>query len=179
MVGNQGKQLRYTTLAVPVHADPCSCWVIPANEGKGERMTRIVYLSDNAFRLTRSLEDRYPEGNLFRNCRGVPWTAESVNCAVDRLRLRIGKTRMEKRGLDLWLTSIHRSVLRARLNSCGSEAVVEPPISIICAAFIKRVVCPGLAELRQRSQQGIAFTLRPNGPKILLGLQRCGELDLK
>ncbi len=74
-------------------------WVIPPSEAKGEKMTRIVYLSDKAFQITKTLMGKYPTGNLFRNGDGKPWTADSVNSAVDRIRLRMGKEQMRLHGL--------------------------------------------------------------------------------
>ena len=81
------------------HVDvPNQRWVIPPSEAKGEKMTRIVYLTDNAFEITRRLMRRYPEGTLFRNARGDAWTSDSVNCAIDRIRIRMGKKTLNRNG---------------------------------------------------------------------------------
>lgn len=76
-------------------------WVIPASEAKGERMTRIVYLTDTAFEITLHLMTEYPEGPLFRTSVGTPWVAESVNCAMDRIRIRMGRVVMKQRKLSV------------------------------------------------------------------------------
>ena len=73
-------------------------WVIPPSEAKGERMTRIIYLTDKALEITGRLLKRYPEGPLFRNAQGQAWTSDSVNCALDRVRIRMGKVEMKRRG---------------------------------------------------------------------------------
>jgi integrase len=73
-------------------------WVIPPSEAKGERITRIVYLTDSAFEITQRLVKEYPTGKLFRNAKGDAWTSDSVNCAVDRLRVRMGKEAMNRQG---------------------------------------------------------------------------------
>lgn len=73
-------------------------WVIPPSEAKGERITRIVYLTDVAFEITQRLAEQYPTGKLFRNARGDAWTSDSVNSAIDRLRVRMGKEEMKRQG---------------------------------------------------------------------------------
>src|SRR5262249_27175914 len=49
-------------------------WVFPADEAKGEEWPRIVYLTDTALDVTRRLMLKHPEGPIFRNAHGVPWT---------------------------------------------------------------------------------------------------------
>ncbi|MBX3414029.1 MAG: tyrosine-type recombinase/integrase [Pirellulales bacterium] len=66
-----------------------SRWVFPQAESKGN-IPRIVYLTDRALEITRRLVLLYPEGKLFRNSRGNPWTTESVNCAFVRLQIKMG-----------------------------------------------------------------------------------------
>jgi len=73
-------------------------WVIPPSEAKGEKVTRIVYLTDEAFHITHRMMLKYPEGPLFRNSNGKPWTADAVNCAFDRVRIRMGKETIQKQG---------------------------------------------------------------------------------
>lgn len=73
-------------------------WVFPSSEAKGKSAPRIVYLTDNAMEITRRLMLQHPTGALFRNSLGNPLTPESVNSAVDRIRLRMGKAEMERRG---------------------------------------------------------------------------------
>lgn len=69
-------------------------WVFPQRESKGNRTPRIVYLTDKAMEITTRRMKQYPEGPLFRNSIGNPWTPDAVNCAFDRARWRI----LEKRG---------------------------------------------------------------------------------
>jgi integrase len=81
------------------HVDvPNQRWVIPPSEAKGEKMTRIVYLTDKAFEITWRLMRRYPVGALFRNAQGDAWTSDSVNCAIDRIRVRMGKDALQRTG---------------------------------------------------------------------------------
>lgn len=69
-------------------------WVFPIKEAKGKKAPRIVYLSSEALRLSVQLAKKYPEGKLFRNSEGKPWTTSAVNCAFCRLRYRTGKENM-------------------------------------------------------------------------------------
>ena len=73
-------------------------WVFPSSESKGKSTPRIVYLTDKVMEITRRLMLQHPTGPLFRNSRGNPWTADTVNSAVDRIRLCMGRAEMERRG---------------------------------------------------------------------------------
>jgi integrase len=76
-----------------------SRWVFPQKEAKGKRWPRIVYLTDTALTITTRLMLKNPTGTLFRNSRGTPWTADAVNCAFDRVRIRMANDVMERQGL--------------------------------------------------------------------------------
>ncbi len=78
-----------------------SRWVFPVRESKGKRQPRVVYLSPFAEQLTRSLAATYPDGPIFRNRMGRPWTTDAVNCAFSRLRIRMGTHRMKAQGITL------------------------------------------------------------------------------
>jgi integrase len=100
-------------------------WVIPRSEAKGERTTRIVYLSDTAFEITCRLAAEYPTGRLFRNANGDAWTPDSVNCAIDRLRIRMGKDEMKRQGRAVSDTEIEQLIptLRPTRNAKGVQRV--------------------------------------------------------
>jgi integrase len=66
-------------------------WVLQQSEEKNREAIRIIYLTDRALDIVRRLMLVRPEGPLFRNSRGDPWTADSVNCAFARIRTRIGR----------------------------------------------------------------------------------------
>ena len=76
-----------------------SRWVLPISKSKGKSMPRVVYLSDLAREITQRLMLANPSGPLFRNSRGIPWTKDSVNCAFERLHVRMGKVRMLEEGV--------------------------------------------------------------------------------
>lgn len=73
------------------HVDlPNARWVFPATEAK-TGVPRIVYLSDAALAITRRLVLRHPQGALFRNTDGAPWTTDAVNCRFQTIEKKLGK----------------------------------------------------------------------------------------
>lgn len=74
-----------------------SRWVFPDSEGKCG-IGRVVYLNDRAEAITRRLLLRHPDGKLFRNSRGRPWTTDAVNCGFERLQQKMGLAAMKERG---------------------------------------------------------------------------------
>jgi integrase len=73
------------------HVDIAHCrWVFPPDEAKGEIWPRVVYLTDVALEITIRLIAQCPQGPLFRNTDGVPWTTDAVNCAFIRLQRKLG-----------------------------------------------------------------------------------------
>jgi len=76
-------------------------WVIPKTESKTKRLVRVVYLTEKAFEITERLMTEHPEGPLFRNVNGKPWTTEAVNCAFLAIRYRMAKDEMKRQGLTI------------------------------------------------------------------------------
>lgn len=74
-------------------------WVFPISEAKGERVPRVVYLTDRAFEITQRAMSAYPSGKLFRNSAGGAWSPDAVNCAFDRIQRRMAKEEMNRREL--------------------------------------------------------------------------------
>lgn len=87
-------------------------WILPPIEAKGKNRPRIIYLTDSAWEITERLALKYPEGVIFRNTRGRPWTAYAVNCRFTGLKKKLDvkyclyhfrhtfATRMLESGLD-------------------------------------------------------------------------------
>ena len=85
-------------------------WVIPVTPGKPDN--RVVYLTPNALAITRRLILKHPDGPLFRNRDGIPWTTDAVNCRFYRFSAKLGFrcclyairhtwiTRMLQKGVD-------------------------------------------------------------------------------
>ncbi len=72
--------------------------VFPENEAKGEQFPRVIYLTETAVGIVRRLMLKNPDGPLFRNCEGDPWTTYAVNCAFVRLQIRLGLQKMKELG---------------------------------------------------------------------------------
>ena len=66
-------------------------WIFPKSEEKNKRIARIVYLTDRALEISQRLMLTYPDGPLFRNTRGVPWTTEAVSCRFTTIKKKLGK----------------------------------------------------------------------------------------
>lgn len=56
--------------------------------GRTER-SRVIYLTDRAISIVEPLVERHPEGPVFRNRHGKPWTSNAVRCRMRRLRARV------------------------------------------------------------------------------------------
>ena len=81
------------------HVDvPNQRWVFPKSESKMKRMSRVVYMTDTAMQIVRRLMLANPDGALFRNTSGRPWTTEAVNCCCFDVQMRMGKDEMRRRG---------------------------------------------------------------------------------
>ncbi|MDB5306078.1 MAG: site-specific tyrosine recombinase [Gemmataceae bacterium] len=76
-------------------------WVFPAEESKGKRFPRVVYLNDRGLEITRQLAERYPSGKLFRNSDGEPWNRHSVACVFGRLQVDLGMRAMKTLGVTV------------------------------------------------------------------------------
>jgi len=90
-----------TLIAEARHVDlNTSRIVFPPDESKGEQWPRLIYLNDAAAAIVRRLLTENPEGPLFRNSNGAPWTTDAVNNAFIRLQIRLGQEKMKKLGID-------------------------------------------------------------------------------
>lgn len=70
-------------------------WYFSKSESKGKKHERVVYLTDAAMDITRRLMLAHPEGPLFRNTSGKPWTTDAVNCAFLQLQIRLGSQKIQ------------------------------------------------------------------------------------
>lgn len=73
-----------------------SRWVFPADEAKVKSMPRIVYMTEYGLKISKELIAKWPDGPLFRNTMGKPWTPNSVGCVFERLLIKIGKAKMKE-----------------------------------------------------------------------------------
>lgn len=91
-------------------------WVFPANEAKVKSMPRIVYLTEYAFEVSTELVKQWPEGPLFRNTKGTPWTPNSVGCVFERILIKMGKAKMKELG-----EVIDEKIIAKRVKSLAPE----------------------------------------------------------
>ena len=109
-----------------------SRWVFPETEGKCGTL-RIVYLTDEALAITKRLVLQHPEGKLFRNSTGRPWTTDAVNNSFVRLQIRLGQAARKEQQLDI--DDERRASVRSQTCSrvCGrrSEGCEEQEVPFL------------------------------------------------
>ena len=66
------------------------CWILPKSEAKGGREARVIHLSDRAFEICQRVALAIPEGPMFRNGHGNPWSARVLAYRCQRLARRVG-----------------------------------------------------------------------------------------
>lgn len=71
-------------------------------DSKGKKSARVVYLTEKAEVILRRI--MAPEGKLFLNNRGNPWTAYAVKCRFARLEEKIGKRYTQYAFRHTWIT---------------------------------------------------------------------------
>jgi integrase len=65
-------------------------WVLPVHKTRKKTgKPRVVYLTPAMVELTRKLAGRHPDGPLFRNSRGKPWTRNALRCRFRQLRRKL------------------------------------------------------------------------------------------
>ncbi|WP_425400378.1 tyrosine-type recombinase/integrase [Aeoliella sp.] len=64
--------------------------IFPTNEAKGEREARVIYLVPPAKSILDRLAKQQPDGVLFRNSRGRPWTKDAIKCRLTRISSKVG-----------------------------------------------------------------------------------------
>jgi integrase len=65
-------------------------WVFPASESKGNKIPRVVYLTPKALEISERLAAKHPQGVLFRNKNGRPWTPTATGCRFWRIKAKVG-----------------------------------------------------------------------------------------
>jgi integrase/recombinase XerD len=96
------------------------CWAFPVDESKGKKHLRIVYLTDAALEITRRRMAAHPSGQLFRNTDGFAWTPSALNCRFGRLRIALGRKRLDE--LKLVPPKLKRLKKAGRMDSTVRDA---------------------------------------------------------
>ena len=58
-------------------------------EAKGE-IPRVIFLTPESREILARLVEKRPEGRIFLNSRGLPWTKDSVKCRLTRISKKVG-----------------------------------------------------------------------------------------
>ena len=64
--------------------------IFPADESKGEKEPRVIFLSPEAKKIIDRLIELRPEGPLFRNSQGNPWKKDAIKCRLNRMSKVLG-----------------------------------------------------------------------------------------
>ena len=64
--------------------------IFPADESKGELEPRVIYLIPEAKAILERLAKENPNGVVFRNSQGNPWTKDSIKCRLTRITEKVG-----------------------------------------------------------------------------------------
>lgn len=70
---------------------PQSRWIFTQSGSKGKRISRVIYMTDEAMLTVRKRMLAYPEGPIFRNTRRNTWTTDAVNCRFYYYKQKTGK----------------------------------------------------------------------------------------
>jgi integrase len=70
-----------------VHGDTI---IFAAEESKGEKYQRVLFLTPESQKIVDKLIAKYPEGPLFRNRTGRAWTKDAVKCVLRRVSTKVG-----------------------------------------------------------------------------------------
>jgi integrase len=100
-------------------------WVFRKSESKMKRITRVVYLTDEAFEITKRLMLAHSNGPIFRNTNGRPWTKDAVNCGFHAVQIRMGKDEMKRRGEQIPQEAIEAFIPRLRLTKIVKTQTVK------------------------------------------------------
>lgn len=79
--------------------------VLPTPEAKGRRRVRTVYFpTERSMEIIKRLMKAHPEGKLFLNTWGNPWTASAVKIRFEHLEEKLGKRYRQYDFRHTWIT---------------------------------------------------------------------------
>lgn len=64
--------------------------IFPPKESKGKKRPRVVHMVDKAYAIAKKWAKQNADGPVFRNHRGNPWTAYSINNRFSRMEEKLG-----------------------------------------------------------------------------------------
>jgi len=92
--------------------------ILPIEESKGKRRSRVIYLPDEAAEIVAKWADKNPSGPIFRNRRGRPWNRNSIRCRFRRLKKILDEPK-------LTATTLRHSFAHHRLTNGQDSLVVS------------------------------------------------------
>jgi integrase len=95
-----------------------SRFILPIAKSKGKTRSRVVYLPELSRSIVEQLIKQYPEGNLFRNSKGIAWNADSIKCRFTRLKEKLSMP-------SLCATTLRHSFAHHRLTSGQDSLTVQ------------------------------------------------------
>lgn len=79
--------------------------VLPRKEAKGKRRARAIYIpTERSLQIIARLCKEHPEGPLFLNARGNPWTGYAVKCSFARMDEKVGRRIHQYMFRRTWIT---------------------------------------------------------------------------
>jgi site-specific recombinase XerD len=92
--------------------------VLDREQSKGKKKRRVIYLNDTAAEIIRRLAAATPDGPIFRNMRGRPWTKDALQCRMKTLR--------RKTELDLCVYALRHGYITELLKTgCSTTTVAQ------------------------------------------------------
>jgi integrase len=109
--------------------------VIPGEEAKGGITRAIYFPSDRTFDIIKRLLKQNPEGPLFRNNKGNPWTAFAVKLRFERLQIAMGRQEMANRGIptvptDKAIEKLAATLPKTKVNSVTGKKTQKTPAEL-------------------------------------------------
>ncbi len=136
-----------------------SRFVLPILESKGRKRSRVVYLPPDALAIVRRLVEQNPEGKLFLNSRGEPWTKNAVKCRFKRLK-------RELKMPTLCATTLRHSYAHWRLTQGQDSLTVAKLLGHVDTRMVSTRYghLEAATDFMAQAASAIAFPLLPSMP---------------
>lgn len=108
-----------------------SKFVLPIADSKGRRRSRVIYPTADTLPIILRLADEHPEGKLFRNRRGKPFTRNSIRCRFRYLKKKLGMP-------GLRATTLRHSFAHYRLTSGQDSLTVAKLLGHVDTTMLAR-----------------------------------------
>lgn len=109
--------------------------ISPTSEGKKETARAFYIPTERSLAIIRRLMEDHPEGPIFLNCKGNPWTRSAVKCRFARLEEKLGRRFRQYDFRRTWITKkiiagVDSHVV-AKLAGHKSTAMLDRHYSVI------------------------------------------------